>query len=315
MDSEGKILEQCSGGGANIAILGVKESANKIVQFLKEASKKATFTFPLTALGLGLSGAENEEANIELVNCLTENFSDIASSFFITSDSIISIASVFETSGIVLIAGTGSACRLLKKDGSIHSVGGWGHLISDEGGAIWLAIRACKLIFDIEDGLVEVNNSSDMLKQIVFDHFNMNHHVQIIDILYGTNFDKANLASICKEFAEKGKDDKLIQSLFTEAGQKLAEQLVAISKNADDEMLKNMPVLIVGSVFSSWDLIKDGFESTLRKNAKRRNYQKFTLYKQDVSPAVGAIRLAAKKTGQQFAMNVPLNVFAQIIFD
>uniref|UniRef100_A0A914N5A3 GlcNAc kinase n=1 Tax=Meloidogyne incognita TaxID=6306 RepID=A0A914N5A3_MELIC len=58
----------------------------------------------------------------------------LAESLFLASDAV-------ATCGIVLIAGTGSTCRLLKSDGSVHGVGGWGHLVGDEGGAFWISMR------------------------------------------------------------------------------------------------------------------------------------------------------------------------------
>nr|CAD2199387.1 unnamed protein product [Meloidogyne enterolobii] len=61
----------------------------------------------------------------------------LAESLFLASDAV---ATCFEKCGIVLIAGTGSTCRLLKSDGSVHGVGGWGHLVGDEGGAFWISM-------------------------------------------------------------------------------------------------------------------------------------------------------------------------------
>lgn len=48
--------------------------------------------------------------------------------------------------GVVLVAGTGSACRLLKADGSVYGVGGWGHQIGDGGSAYWISRRYYMLI-------------------------------------------------------------------------------------------------------------------------------------------------------------------------
>lgn len=39
----------------------------------------------------------------------------------------------------MLIAGTGSACRFLNRDGEIFGTGGHGHLIEDGGGGFWIA--------------------------------------------------------------------------------------------------------------------------------------------------------------------------------
>jgi len=47
--------------------------------------------------------------------------------------------------GVVVIAGTGSAAYALFADGGSHFVGGWGYLFGDEGSAFWIARRAITL--------------------------------------------------------------------------------------------------------------------------------------------------------------------------
>lgn len=43
--------------------------------------------------------------------------------------------------GVVLIAGTGSACRYLNDAGEIFGTGGNGHLIEESGGGFWISQR------------------------------------------------------------------------------------------------------------------------------------------------------------------------------
>jgi len=48
-------------------------------------------------------------------------------------------------SGVVVIAGTGSAAYAVFADGSSHFEGGWGYLFGDEGSAFWIARTAISL--------------------------------------------------------------------------------------------------------------------------------------------------------------------------
>ncbi|CEF59418.1 N-acetyl-D-glucosamine kinase [Strongyloides ratti] len=300
MNENGNILGQWEKDGFNFAIIGIQKTAERVSSYIEDIKKENNLCFSFAALGLGLAGAEDNDVNDKLVKYFTENYSHLASYFY--------------ESGIVLISGTGSSCRLLKENGKIHYVGGWGHIISDGGSAIWLSIKAIKLLFDLEDGLIEVPYSHETLKKTILNHFEVNNHVKLIDVIYGVNFNKANIASLCKVLALNVSNDPLIEKIFFECGEELGKHLVAIIKNVDEEMLNNVPVLIVGSMFKSWNFIKKGFWSIIENNQKTYGYKKITLYQQNASPAIGAIRLATKYAGLKFENEIPSKIFDEYIF-
>lgn len=105
---------------------------------------------------MGLSGAEDSRLNAKLVDYLLQHHGDVSAHCNLVSDAVSCIAASFRSGnlvfscsfqaseilgGLVLIAGTGSSCRMLSENGEQHGVGGWGHMIGDGGSGYWIANR------------------------------------------------------------------------------------------------------------------------------------------------------------------------------
>uniref|UniRef100_A0A915NN85 N-acetyl-D-glucosamine kinase n=1 Tax=Meloidogyne floridensis TaxID=298350 RepID=A0A915NN85_9BILA len=322
IDSQGNLLHQLSGGpGLNFLLNGVESTADKIARWLREAiveknrkehSTSTPIRLPVAALGMGLSGAENTATNTLLLEYLRSQHGDLAEALFLTSDAVAAVA----TCGIVLIAGTGSTCRLLKSDGSVHGVGGWGHLVGDEGGAFWISMRAIRYIFSFDDGMLENSFSNNFMidenddvqdiqtvKEHLLKHFKIKTKEELMNILYGPNFQKSYIASFTKLLAELGlNNNKLATKIFFDAGYSLAAHICAISKHFDEEFYTNkVSILLIGSVFKSWQLLRKGFERCLATNVSnclkknQRTFRKVAFYRPTSSPAIGAAILGAKQ--------------------
>lgn len=124
---------------------------------------------------------------------------------------------------------------------------------------------------------------------------------------YG-KFDKAFISLLCKKIAELAKKgDKLAQFVFEEAGMHLAKAIAAVVKKAAKELVEReggVHVLCVGSVWKSWDLLKPGFESWMRKNT---GIKTISLMRLTQSMAVGACYMAADKASLELKRDYSKN--------
>ncbi|KAF5297821.1 hypothetical protein FQR65_LT19671 [Abscondita terminalis] len=135
LDSEGNVLSTVKGPGTNHFLLGMKECRRRIAELIDNAKKEAHLPedVPLTAIGLSLSGCEQEETNQRIGKRFLETYPSLSERYAIGSDTEGSVACISNKGGITCIAGTGSNTILINPDGTKAQCGGWGHLLADAG--------------------------------------------------------------------------------------------------------------------------------------------------------------------------------------
>lgn len=311
LDENGKRFGEWDSGGLNYYLEGYERVADKVATWIRDVKKKIGVSAPLAAVGMGLSGAEDEKINEKLIAILKQKHGDVAAGYYLGTDSVVTIAASFDRGGVIVIAGTGSSCRLLKADGSVYGVGGWGHMIGDGGSGMWIVSRIIRYIFDNEDGLQPSPFPTTNVKNLLLKHFKLTDIIGILDLLYA-KFEKSNVASFAGTLAREASDDPLVKLVFHDAGEILGRHVKAISKHFDKEMLDNVPIVTVGSVFKSWDLLKDGFKEGI--GGAGGAIKKVTLYKLEETAAVGAAILAARKVNKTISRSQSSSVFDTIVF-
>ncbi|XP_044266769.1 N-acetyl-D-glucosamine kinase isoform X1 [Tribolium madens] len=309
LDSSGTVLASAPGPGTNHHLTGSAECQKRIADMVNSAKLKAKMGFhqPLDALGLSLSGCEQEDTNQELLKGLQESYPNLSKSYSIGSDTHGSVATTSNCGGITCIAGTGSNTLLINPDGTSFQCGGWGNLLGDEGSAWKIAHRSIKYCFDDLDNFSEPPFPTEVIWGAVKEHFKIQTQPEILDYFY-TNFDKAFIASLCKKIAELANNgDKLSQYVFEEAGMHLARGIAAVVSKAAPELVEReggVHILCVGSVWLSWDLLKPGFVTWLRKHTDIRTMSLMRLTK---SMAFGACYMAADQAGLEIKRDYSQN--------
>ena len=176
-------LAEVEGLGTNLFQIGMEETCHRIANMCQDAFKLAGYApdTPLVSLGLSLSGCEVEETNEALALKMKELYPALLKTIpKVCSDTVGSLFTASDKGGVVLIAGTGSNSLLVNPDGSVGRCGGWGHFLGDDGSALWIAHKACKVYFDQTDNLNESPASVDRVKELIFEHFNLEDRLDII---------------------------------------------------------------------------------------------------------------------------------------
>lgn len=156
-------------------------------------------------------------------------------------------------------------------------------------------MRATKYCFDAFDGFETPPHPIDRLWQITKEHFEIESHLDLLDIFY-TNFDKSYISSLCRKVADGANDgDKLCLTIFKEAGTFLARALSVVIPKASKELTDRdggIHILCVGSVWLSWNLIKPGFVTYLQNHT---NIKELSLMKIKTTAAIGAAYMGVNK--------------------
>lgn len=144
--------------------------------------------------------------------------------------------------GMVLLAGTGSACFGLDADGNVHRTGGWGSIADDGGSGGWIGRQAIECAIRQADG----RRSGNALKTEIFKQLNIQSLDDVVQRLHGDAIQWNEIAALCPiviQLAASGDADA--DEILQRAVEELVDLVRATARKID---LTPTPLVLMGGL-------------------------------------------------------------------
>ena len=283
-DIDGKELRRVEHGFSNFSI--DEDIAKSNVEHTIEDLVKNLELDRELFVQMGIAGYSKIKKSTQFIKSLEKKFNATVD---LDSDAIIALYSVKKDQDInviMVIGGTGSV--LMVTDGEkTNLIGGFGHLLGDEGSAYHLSITALKKIIEEKESNLSYSNLSEMiLKEIdVIDYQDIKNFV------YNSN--KSDIAKLSKFIADCAlKQDQDAIDLLKMEGKHLAKQTInAYNKSSHKE---KVIIALRGGFLLNAPYVKETLIEELRKSLKD-----FEIDIYPIEPVIGAYYLGFLKLSKR----------------
>ncbi|GIW41630.1 MAG: hypothetical protein KatS3mg076_2207 [Candidatus Binatia bacterium] len=296
VDEKGDVLGVGGGGPANHALVPWKTVRRSIRNALREALARLPRRIAVLAAscaGVGPAGELKEP-----VESLLRETCPRADRILVVGDMVAGLwGALSEPVGMVVTAGTGSVCFARNEHGESCQVGGWGHLMGDEGSAYDVALRALRAVARAADGREGPTRLAETLPRAVGGRTALDLAV----VLYGKPLPREEIASLAVEVARTALEgDEAARRIFLSAARDLAEMVRAAFRRLTFAALP-VSVSYTGSVFEAGELLLAPFRQELEDLPLR-------ILPPELPPLGGALRLAFEAAGLPFAGDLRLRL-------
>ena len=147
--------------------------------------------------------------------------------------------------GIMIISGGGSVVYGRDATGNSLRVGGWGHLLGDEGSGYWIGLEAIKAAMRSWAGV----DRKTVLEEHVMEKFGVGDDLQLLGAVYSGEVSETQIAGLVPLVVSSAEGDRESDRILEEAARQLAGYCSAVL-----DQLEVLPVYPSGGVFQAHDM-------------------------------------------------------------
>lgn len=261
-DCNCNVLAVAKGGTSNYLSAGIvkaKESINDVISSL--CYMQGIRKDEIKLISLGLAGAGRTENICTIKSIFLEL--GINCNILINNDAYISLVGAHgKDEGIILISGTGSIALGVNKNKEVFRVGGWGHVLGDEGSGYYFGKKGLIAVMKAYDGRGKLTSISDKILR----HLNLTDIDEIVQYVYSDINNKSKISNLSKLVIEAAEENDEVASSIIDNG---IQELIDITMTIVDKTKEPMNIALAGGIFDNSQFIKDKFLKELNvKNSQ-----------------------------------------------
>lgn len=285
LDQTRRVLRCLRKPASNYHLIGMDQAVRYIIEGIRDAMQEET----VEGIGISLAGIDTPEDWTIMANGLEKEFTILVQNTGATlqevpvvleNDVYGALMSVQgEFSGNVLAAGTGAVALGINPAGEVIRVGGWGHIIGDEGAGYSIGRKALTAMVASFDGY----GPKSLLETIITKHLGLSEVRGISDWLYQKqrmNKEFAALVPVVVEAAQMG--DYISIKILEESGRALGLLTKALLRKT-----QGSEIGLVGGISHSWQWLEPSFV-----NIVQDEFPNLQILKPKYTPSVGAALLS-----------------------
>lgn len=240
-DFKSKIIFNAKFSGSNYLAKGLDETSKVISDIFEFLNKHDIDMNNIDGICFGAAGAGREKDR----NILKNMFKDLGykGKLFLYEDAYISLVGAHgKERGIIIISGTGSIALAIDNSKNVYRVGGWGHLIGDEGSGYYIGKLALNAIFRAYDGRCE----KTILTNSILKHLNLSSVEDLLYYIYKNGNDKTKISGLAQIVIESAiEKDDISETIIKNAINELIFMISTIRRKTED----NLDISTSGGLF------------------------------------------------------------------
>ncbi len=290
LDLEQRAIHLAQGGPSNEDAVGSRAAVATLVEVAEQALERAGIADAELGAGVLAVAGTDTDAIVRQVRAAR------GEDWIVVNDVVGAWAAATAAEpGIGAISGTGSNVFGVGPAGRAWRVGGWGHLLGDEGSGYWIGVESIRAALRDRDG----SGPQTALSAAVVEFFDAPSVEAVASLVYSKPLGKSEIAAFTVEtcrLAEQG--DAVARELYRRGAEQLAGQVVVVARETGLAQTESFPLGLIGSVFKASALFADPLAAAVSESAPGAQVSVV-----EMAPVGGSLQLALRACGCSDALS------------